>query len=248
MYEKVESTLKDLNMLAGNNKFNGMELLNRIAGIVQTATDSESVFFIKDNGEVFAGNGNLPEKLRANSDVNAVEKRFANQINKYKETQININFTGVENYSSAVVPIPNAGSMILFKNNDGEFSQQNKLSAEAGANSAAWVVKNVKKESEDNEARERKMAHAVLNSLSFTEIDVIIEVFDSIKNGEGFVVASKIADKNGYARSVTVNALRKLESAGVVQTRSLGVKGTYIKVINSKLCEEINKFKKRNRI
>ncbi|MCL8209092.1 MAG: GTP-sensing pleiotropic transcriptional regulator CodY, partial [Actinomycetia bacterium] len=36
-------------------------------------------------------------------------------------------------------------------------------------------------------------------------------------------------------RSVIVNALRKLESAGVVETRSLGMKGTRIRVLNPRL-------------
>ncbi len=245
MKEDFVSTMRNLNRLIGTHKSNG-ELLNGIASVIQESTNANTVF-IEGNGRILAVGGNLPKDLMSDNNE-FIDKKVAVQINKFKEPQININLTGVENCSSAVVPIPNGGSMLLFKDNNEEFSEQNKLSAEVGANNAAWVVQWVKKENQDNEDREIKIARAVLNSLSFTEIDVIIEVFDSIKNGEGFVVASKIADKNGYARSVTVNALRKLESAGVVQTRSLGVKGTYIKVINNKLCDEINKFKKRNRV
>ena len=55
----------------------------------------------------------------------------------------------------------------------------------------------------------------------------------------GLLVASKIADKVGITRSVIVNALRKLESAGVVEVRSLGMKGTYIRVLNDYLLEEL---------
>ena len=44
-----------------------------------------------------------------------------------------------------------------------------------------------------------------------------------------YLFASKIADRVGITRSVIVNALRKLESAGVIESRSLGMKGTYIK-------------------
>mgnify|MGYP002508452725 CR=1 FL=1 len=45
-------------------------------------------------------------------------------------------------------------------------------------------------------------------------------------------MASKIADRVGITRSVIVNALRKFESAGVIESRSSGMKGTYIKVLN----------------
>ncbi|HBM75829.1 MAG TPA: GTP-sensing pleiotropic transcriptional regulator CodY, partial [Clostridiaceae bacterium] len=42
---------------------------------------------------------------------------------------------------------------------------------------------------------------------------------------------------------VIVNALRKLESAGVIESRSLGMKGTHIKILNDKLLEELKKSK-----
>ena len=57
----------------------------------------------------------------------------------------------------------------------------------------------------------------------------------------GLLVASKIADRAGITRSVIVNALRKLESAGVIETRSLGMKGTYIKILNDRLISEFLK-------
>ncbi|MCL8208735.1 MAG: GTP-sensing pleiotropic transcriptional regulator CodY, partial [Actinomycetia bacterium] len=44
-------------------------------------------------------------------------------------------------------------------------------------------------------------------------------------------------------RSVIVNALRKLESAGVVETRSLGMKGTHIRVLNPRLRPTLAKIR-----
>jgi len=58
---------------------------------------------------------------------------------------------------------------------------------------------------------------------------------------EGLLVASKIADQLGITRSVIVNALRKFESAGVIESRSLGMKGTYIKVLNPFLLDYLAK-------
>ena len=46
----------------------------------------------------------------------------------------------------------------------------------------------------------------------------------------------------GITRSVIVNALRKLESAGVVEVRSLGMKGTYIRILNDYLLEELERI------
>ena len=55
------------------------------------------------------------------------------------------------------------------------------------------------------------------------------------------MVASKVADRVGITRSVIVNALRKFESAGVIESRSSGMKGTYIKVLNDVVFDELTK-------
>ena len=55
------------------------------------------------------------------------------------------------------------------------------------------------------------------------------------------LVASKIADRAKITRSVIVNALRKFESAGLIQSKSLGMKGTHIKVLNPYLLEELQR-------
>ena len=61
---------------------------------------------------------------------------------------------------------------------------------------------------------------------------------------EGILVASKIADRVGITRSVIVNALRKFESAGVIESRSSGMKGTYIKVVNDVVFDELARIRK----
>ena len=73
--------------------------------------------------------------------------------------------------------------------------------------------------------------------------DMIIHIFDELNGDEGILVASKIADRVGITRSVIVNALRKFESAGVIESRSSGMKGTYIKVLNEVIFDELEEIK-----
>ena len=81
----------------------------------------------------------------------------------------------------------------------------------------------------EKEARDKAAITMAINSLSYSEKKQL-SIF--LKNGgnEGLLIASKVADRVGITRSVIVNALRKLESAGVIESRSLGMKGTFIKV------------------
>lgn len=83
--------------------------------------------------------------------------------------------------------------------------------------------------------------------MSFSELEAIIHIFDEMDGKEGILVASKIADRVGITRSVIVNALRKFESAGVIESRSSGMKGTYIKVLNDVVFDDSTRSKSRIR-
>ena len=51
-------------------------------------------------------------------------------------------------------------------------------------------------------------------------------------SGSKLLVASKIADKEGLTRSVIVNSIRKMETASILVSKSLGMKGTILKLTN----------------
>lgn len=86
-----------------------------------------------------------------------------------------------------------------------------------------------------------KMAYA---SLSFSEQEAVKRIFQDMECEEKLVVASSVAEASNITRSVISNALRKFESAGIIHTRSLGMKGTYIKITNPMLLEELKKLTK----
>ena len=82
------------------------------------------------------------------------------------------------------------------------------------------------------EVRNRQVVRAALNSMSISEIAAAKAVASGLKGVEGVLIASRIADESKITRSIIVNALRKLSSGGIIEARSSGMKGTYVKVIN----------------
>ncbi|MBD5494739.1 MAG: GTP-sensing pleiotropic transcriptional regulator CodY [Lachnospiraceae bacterium] len=102
---------------------------------------------------------------------------------------------------------------------------------------------------EENAEENRKIAivKSAISTLSFSEMEAITHIFDELNGMEGILVASKIADKAGITRSVIVNAIRKFESAGIIESRSSGMKGTYIKVLNDFVYDEVEQLKKQGR-
>lgn len=101
---------------------------------------------------------------------------------------------------------------------------------------------------EENAEESRKLAviKSAINTLSYSEMEAAVHIFEELNGMEGILVASKIADRVGITRSVIVNALRKFESAGVIESRSSGMKGTYIKVLNDMVFDELEKLKNEN--
>lgn len=93
----------------------------------------------------------------------------------------------------------------------------------------------------NRELRQKNNARLALDTLSYSEYQAIKRVLEELEGDRGFLVASRIADQLGITRSVIVNAIRKFESAGVIESRSLGMKGTHIRVLNAHLRELLDK-------
>lgn len=147
---------------------------------------------------------------------------------------------------TTIVPIigggERLGTLILARMTD-EFHDDDLILAEYGATVVGMEILREKSEVIEVEARSKAVVQMAINSLSYSEHEAIEHIFKELDGEEGLLVASKIADRVGITRSVIVNALRKLESAGVIESRSLGMKGTYIKVLNNKFLPELEKQK-----
>ncbi|MBQ7067892.1 MAG: GTP-sensing pleiotropic transcriptional regulator CodY [Synergistaceae bacterium] len=93
----------------------------------------------------------------------------------------------------------------------------------------------------EEDSRTRLSVQMAMRALSYSELESMKNIISELDGYEGIAIASKVADRVGVTRSVIVNALRKLESAGLIESRSLGMKGTYIKILNPLLIEYLAK-------
>jgi transcriptional pleiotropic repressor len=149
---------------------------------------------------------------------------------------------------TTIVPILGGGDRLgtlILGRVENEFNDDDLLLAEYGATVVGMEILQEKTEEIEMEARSKAVVQMAISSLSYSELEAIDHIFEELNGNEGLLVASKIADRVGITRSVIVNALRKLESAGVIESRSLGMKGTYIKVLNDKFLVELEKLRSR---
>ncbi|MEG1958110.1 MAG: GTP-sensing pleiotropic transcriptional regulator CodY [Acetivibrio sp.] len=160
-------------------------------------------------------------------------------------TTLGFEFVGVNDYQAIITPIDIAGerlgTLFLYKREQ-QYTIDDIILSEYGTTVVGLeMLRSVNEESAE-ENRKVQIVQSAISTLSFSELEAIRHIFKELDGSEGILVASKIADRVGITRSVIVNALRKFESAGVIESRSSGMKGTYIKVINDVIFDELEKL------
>ena len=153
----------------------------------------------------------------------------------------------IRKYQALVTPINIAGerlgTLFLYKYED-DYDIDDIILSEYGTTVVGLEMMRSVHEENAEEIRKRQIVQSAIGTLSATELEAILLIFQEMKGDECTLVASRIADKAGITRSVIVNALRKFESAGVIESRSSGMRGTNIKVLNDCAFEELDQVRK----
>lgn len=147
---------------------------------------------------------------------------------------------------STVIPINSGGSRLgtlVLARFGREFNEDDLILSEYSATIVGMEILRANNDEIEEEARKKSIVQMAIGTLSYSELEAMEHIFNELNGMEGLLVASKIADRVGITRSVIVNALRKFESAGVIESRSLGMKGTHIKILNDKLIDELKRVR-----
>ena len=158
---------------------------------------------------------------------------------------LGFDFDGIGTYQAIITPIDIAGerlgTVFMYKQNN-QYEIDDIILGEYGTTVVSLEMMRSVNEETAEESRKVAIVKSAISTLSFSELEAITHIINELEGNEGILVASKIADRVGITRSVIVNALRKFESAGVIESRSSGMKGTYIKVINDVVFDELKKL------
>ncbi|MFE8695191.1 GTP-sensing pleiotropic transcriptional regulator CodY [Cytobacillus sp. FJAT-53684] len=257
-----------MDLLTRTRKINAM--LQRAAGkpvnfkeMAEILSDviEANIYVVSRRGKLlgYAANQQIEnDRMKKMFEDRQFPEEYTNSLFNIQETSSNIDIESqytafpVENKDlfsnglTTIVPIigggDRLGTLILARLQE-QFHDDDLILAEYGATVVGMEILREKAEEIEEEARSKAVVQMAISSLSYSELEAIEHIFEELNGKEGLLVASKIADRVGITRSVIVNALRKLESAGVIESRSLGMKGTYIKVLNDKFLQELEKLK-----
>ena len=158
-------------------------------------------------------------------------------------SSLGIEDKGVQETITLITPVDiggdRLGTLILFRRKR-IFSVDDIILSEYASTVVSLEMLRSLKEEEAYEIRSKLDVTDAMAALSATEKTAVVKVFEELADDKGMIVASSISKESGITRSVIVNAIKKLESAGIIRSRSAGVKGTYIEVINSGILDEIS--------
>ncbi len=247
---------RKINKLLHNNNSSKV-VFNDICRVLTDILDSNALVISK-KGKVLGigcckGVGIITELLRG--EVGAfIDEMLNERTSRHRaSTKENVNLETLgfseevaKSYQALITPIEIAGerlgTLFIYKQ-ESEYEIDDIILSEYGTTVVGLeMLRSVNEESAE-ESRKEQIVQSAISTLSFSELEAIIHIFEELDGTEGILVASKIADRVGITRSVIVNALRKFESAGVIESRSSGMKGTYIKVVNDHVFSELERIK-----
>ena len=249
---------RKINKLLHNNNSHKV-VFNDICEVLSEILNS-NILVISKKGKVLG--------VAISPDVEEIQERIADTVGGYVDGMLNerllgilstkenvnletLGFTGdnIRKYQAIITPIDIAGerlgTLFIYKS-DAQYDIDDIILSEYGTTVVGLEMMRSVNEENAEETRKVQIVKSAISTLSFSELEAITHIFDELDGNEGILVASKIADRVGITRSVIVNALRKFESAGVIESRSSGMKGTYIKVLNDVVFDELKAIKAGN--
>lgn len=177
---------------------------------------------------------------------------YVKKMNSILESVLNYTDNGLCAYADQPCTYSNKNVLIVPINGSGErlgtlilarfgyqFDTRDLVLAEYLSTVFALEILNDRGRLIEEHSRELLVVQKAMKALSYSEVEAVRHVIKELGSLEGVVIGSKVADRVGVTRSVIVNALRKLGSAGIIESKSLGMKGTYIKVLSSVFLEEL---------
>lgn len=249
---------RKINKLLHNNNSSKV-VFNDICQVLTGILDS-NVLVISKKGKVLGTSKGkqIPEitELIADEVGGFIDVELNERLLGILSTKENVNLEtlgfeseDVNRYRAIITPIDIAGERLgtlFIYRLDSQYDIDDIILSEYGTTVVGLEMMRSVNEENEEETRKVQIVKSAISTLSFSELEAITHIFQEMEGKEGILVASKIADRVGITRSVIVNALRKFESAGVIESRSSGMKGTYIKVLNDVIFDELEQIKKQN--
>lgn len=170
-----------------------------------------------------------------------IDGKLQNRLMDILSTNENMNLrilgvSAIEGYHTMVTPVSmggeRLGSLFVYRM-EGAFSIDDVILNEYAATVIGLAMRRSVSEEQTEENRKEHEVTSASHTLSKSERRAITAVLEEMgEKKEAMLVTSKLSERVGITRSVLINALKKCASAGVIETKSAGKKGTHVRIKN----------------
>ncbi len=232
-----DRVLKFAKYLCGNHHLDLAQMSEYLAELLRA-----KIFCQNENGEwqIYNGNSHLTDRITFAS-IESLIKVHSKRVIK-KELTLSDSIYNLMGYS---VSVGDRGEtkqrLVLTVIDDDLTSDIETILFLAKAYLQLILDQRLKTKSSEDLQRQEQVKQA-LSALSYTEARALAVILNELQSNIGTIITSKIVMAEGIAKSIGINALRKVESAGLLETQSRGGKGTYIMILNPYLRDALKSY------
>ena len=148
----------------------------------------------------------------------------------------------VAKLKSMIIPVymsgKRLGTMIMYRSGK-TYSIEDIITSEYASTVIALEMTHAIAEEDGEEQRKRQCITDCVDALTDLEKRAAEVLLSEVVSCGEYVVTTNISNKVGITRSVFANVLKKMESAGIVQSKSAGTKGTRVTIKNEYFLETL---------
>lgn len=177
-----------------------------------------------------------------NEDINERIMSVLSTRENVHSSMLGIESEEYEQYEFLIIPIDisgeRLGTILTYRINN-QYEVDDIILGEYVTTIVSLELLHGMRDDEENAAQKRKQVGLAIHSLSHSEIYAAYCALSALKKTKGILIVSRVAGEYGITRSAIVNSIKKLNSAGVIKSKSMGVKGTAIIIQNEYIMEAL---------
>ncbi len=192
--------------------------------------DSDFILYDLEESSLFNNSSLFPNKL-----CEQTSKRLQSICDSVHNSNISKYF--IENIAikkASIIPLKynkNQVIAIVYKNNGNNFNDEELPFIDMFFSIINIHMDNLKTHKKISTNDTKTLIENAISTLSYSELEAMNFVFNSFYESEKVIVASSIAIIHNVSRSVIVSGLKKLALCNAIYTKSMGNKGTYVKIL-----------------
>ncbi len=224
------------------------ELCNMFGKLIKSdvivADDKGAILGIYDNPDVSTIDY-LDVTMRGDTLDEDINERLMSVLSTRENvhsSMLGIESEEYEEYEFLVIPIDisgeRLGTILTYRINN-QYEIDDIILGEYVTTIVSLELLHGMRDDEEDAAQKRKQVGLAIHSLSYSEIYAAYCALSALKKTKGILIVSRVAGEYGITRSAIVNSIKKLNSAGVIKSKSMGVKGTAINIQNEYIMEAL---------